>query len=131
MIFIDTDIISYFFNGNVNIKEKILELIKKDESICMTTINIYEIQKGLRWKNNKSKEVQFNSFLDDVRVFSLDDVSIGIAANIYADLRKTGNTIGDADILIAAIVIRNNGTLVSNNIKHYENMKKLRLARWI
>jgi tRNA(fMet)-specific endonuclease VapC len=41
------------------------------------------------------------------------------------------NAIGDADILIAAIVIRNEGTLVSNNTKHYEGIKQLKLINWI
>jgi tRNA(fMet)-specific endonuclease VapC len=50
---------------------------------------------------------------------------------LYSSLRKSGKTIGDADILIAAIVIKNNGTLVSNNTKHYEAIEELKLINWI
>jgi tRNA(fMet)-specific endonuclease VapC len=60
----------------------------------------------------------------------LYDEVINIASDIYADLRRKGKTIGDADILIAAIVIRNNGTLITNNIKHYEDVKRLGLENW-
>ena len=56
MIFLDTNVISYYFNGNVKIKEKLLETIDNDENIYTTVINIYEILKGFRWKNNKKKE---------------------------------------------------------------------------
>jgi predicted nucleic acid-binding protein len=45
MIFLDTDIISYFLAANIKIKEKILEIIDRDEKICTTVINIYEILK--------------------------------------------------------------------------------------
>ena len=62
MIFLDTDIISYYFNANIKIKEKLLEAIDNNNNICTTVINIYEILKGFRWKNNKSKENQFKDF---------------------------------------------------------------------
>ena len=87
--------------------------------------------KGFRWKNNEKKESQFKEFLEDVAIFTIDDGVIDIAANLYSNLRKNGKTIGDADILIAAIVIKNDGTLVSNNIKHYEDINQLKLINWI
>jgi len=131
MIFLDTDIISYYFNANIKIKEKILEAIEKNENICTTVINIYEILKGFKWKNNKSKENQFKEFLEDIIVFTIDDDVIEIASEIYSNLRKNGKTIGDADILIAAIVIKNNGILITNNIKHYDDIESLKLINWI
>jgi len=109
MIFLDTDIISYYFNANLKIKEKLLEAIDNNKNICMTVINVYEILKGFKWKNNKNIENKFKEFLEDVFVFTIDDEVINIASEIYSSLRKSGKTIGDADILIAAIVIKNEG----------------------
>jgi tRNA(fMet)-specific endonuclease VapC len=131
MIFLDTNIISYYFNADIKIKEKILETIDNNENICTTVINIYEILKGFRWKNNKSKENQFKEFLEDVLVFTIDDDVINIASDLYSNLRKNGKTIGDADILIASIVIKNNGILVSNNTKHFEDIEQLKLINWV
>jgi predicted nucleic acid-binding protein len=87
--------------------------------------------KGYRWNKSNSKENIFKQFLEKINVFSLDDKTIELAADIYADLRKNGKIIGDADILIAAIVIMNRGTLISNNAKHYENIQKLHLINWL
>ena len=131
MIFLDTNIISYYFNSNEIIKERLLETIDNDENICTTVINVYEILKGLKWRNNKNKENQFWEFLSNLHVFSIDDDVINIASDIYSNLRKAGKTIGDADILIAAIVIKNNGILVTNNTKHYEDIVQLKLTNWI
>ncbi|MDR3076582.1 MAG: hypothetical protein LBU26_04705, partial [Synergistaceae bacterium] len=61
----------------------------------------------------------------------LDAFAVEEASNIYAYLRKNGSPCGDADILIAAIVISNDGLLVSNNTKHYISIKNLRLVNWI
>ena len=131
MIFLDTDIISYFLSANIKVKEKILEIIDRDEYIYTTVINNYEILKGFKWKNNKKKEDQFKEFMEDVVVFTIDDDVINIASNLFASLRKAGKVIGDADILIAAIVMKHKGILISNNIKHYECIEGLRLENWL
>jgi tRNA(fMet)-specific endonuclease VapC len=130
MIFLDSDILSYYFSGNVKIRDKIIEAVIKKEQIALTTINVYELLKGFRWKNRTNKAALFGEFLKTVLVFTIDNSAISLAADIYADLRKSGNTVGDADILIAAIVISNNGMLISNNTKHYENIASLHLLNW-
>ena len=64
-------------------------------------------------------------------MFPIDESVIFVAADIYSILKKDGNIIGDADILIASIVLNNNGTLVSNNTKHFENIHNLNLVNWV
>jgi len=131
MIFLDTDIISYHFNANAKIKSKLLEIMQQKEEVCVTTVNMYEILKGLKWKNNYKAETKIKNFLNSLSIYSIDIDVIEIAADIYSTLRKKGKTIGDADILIAAIVIANNGTLVTNNAKHFENIEQLELENWM
>jgi len=131
MNFLDTNIISYYLADDIQIKEKVHETVRKDGRISTTIINVYEILRGLRWRNNKNKENVFKIFLKNVEVFAIDDEVVEIAAATYADLRKNGKTIDDADILIAAITIKNHGTLVSNNTKHYEGINGLKLVNWI
>jgi tRNA(fMet)-specific endonuclease VapC len=63
MIFIDTDILSYYFSGNVKIRNKIIESIKNGNPICLTSINVYEILKGYRWNKSNSKENIFKIFI--------------------------------------------------------------------
>jgi tRNA(fMet)-specific endonuclease VapC len=64
-------------------------------------------------------------------IFTLDDNVIELAADIYSYLRENGKTVDDADILIAAIVIKNNGKLITNNVKHYKNIENLSLINWL
>ena len=130
MIFLDSDVLSYYFSGNQIVYGKMEKAIKTGENIALTAINVYEILKGFKWRKNENKEILFKRFLEKIPVFPLDDDVIELAANIYADLRVSGITIGDADIIIASTVIRNNGKLATNNVKHYRNIKNLKLVDW-
>jgi tRNA(fMet)-specific endonuclease VapC len=131
MIFLDSDILSYYFAGNPGIHNKIKETITTGERIALTAMNVYEILKGFKWRNNKNKELIFEQFLDTVPVFPIDNRVIDLATDIYAGLRRNGITISDADILIAAIVINNNGKLISNNIKQNTGIKELEVINWL
>jgi len=131
MIFLDSDIISYYFIDKFDVKEKIRNTLWSGEIICTTSVNVYEILKGFRWKNNLQRENELFRLLVFIEVHSLNNDVINIAADIYTDLRRNGITIGDSDILIAAIVIANDGTLVTNNTKHFGNIKQLKVVNWL
>lgn len=53
------------------------------------------------------------------------------AADIYADLRRRGALIGDADILIASTALEHGLELVTNNTKHFANVSGLMLKNWL
>jgi len=53
------------------------------------------------------------------------------AAEIYAELKKQGKLINDADILIASIVITNNAVLVTSNETHFKRIKGLKVENWL
>jgi predicted nucleic acid-binding protein len=127
MIFLDTDILSFFLADDVKIKQKIVNLFKENEQLALTSITVYEILKGLKYRQNKNKEIRFLSFLDAVSVFSFNRPVILTAAEIYGNLRRKGITISDSDILIAAIVIKNHGKLITNNKKHFQHINGLHL----
>ena len=131
MIFLDTDIISFYIKGMPEIYAKINEAFDNNYTLCTTLINKYEIIKGFRWKENKSKEIHYTNFLNHLKILPINDNVINIAANIYANLRRNGQIIGDLDILIAATVIANNGTLITNNTKHFENIELLMVENWV
>jgi len=54
-----------------------------------------------------------------------------IGGEIYADLKKKGELINDADILIAGIVKAHNATLVTNNVKHFSRVQGLQIENWL
>ena len=131
MIFLDTDILSYHFKSNENVTNRMLESVEQGNQLCITVINAYEVLKGLRSRNNQRIEKGFNFLINRLKMYSLDENVINLAADIYAELQKKGKKIGDSDILIAAIVIANNGILITNNLKHFDCIERLKMENWI
>jgi len=51
-------------------------------------------------------------------------------SGIKSNLERKGNIIEDMDILIAATALSHNLILVTNNVKHFEKIKDLRMENW-
>ena len=54
-----------------------------------------------------------------------------VAGDILADLRKTGQSIGIEDVLIAASALSNNLVVVTANTRHFSKVKGLTAENWI
>ena len=130
LLFLDTNIISYYFNGNQIVKTKFDKALQRNDEICTTLLNVFEIIKGLRWKENKLFEEKLNFFLKQIKILPFTNEMLESAACIYASLRRQGVSIGDTDIQIASIVINYNGILITNNTKHFENISNLTIENW-
>lgn len=56
--------------------------------------------------------------------------SLDLFAKEKVRLQRQGNLIPDFDLLIGAITISNNLTLVTNNEKHFRRIEGIRLENW-
>lgn len=68
--------------------------------------------------------------LDRLNVIPLDFSSSKRAAEISAKLGATGKPIDFRDIMIAAIALENDLTLVTRNKSHFSRIKSLKLETW-
>ena len=60
----------------------------------------------------------------------MDEKVWDMASVLYVQTRKVGRPVGDADILIAAFCQVNGGTLVTNNLRHFEHIEGLKVVNW-
>lgn len=131
-ICLDTDVLSEFLRGDHRVVSEITEAVRAGDSrIAITIVTVYEVLKGLRHREAPAKEERFRNALKSLYILPLDESAVNEAAAIYADLRRRGETISDADVLIAGIVMANGYTLVSNNVKHYNRIQRLGLRSWV
>jgi predicted nucleic acid-binding protein len=77
---------------------------------------------------------RFLSGLSSAELLTLDLQSAELAGRIYADPERTGQPIGRADPMIAAIALQHGLTLVSGNLSHYYRIEalgyELQLENW-
>jgi tRNA(fMet)-specific endonuclease VapC len=99
-------------------------------ALMMSIISRFEILRGLKSKNASTKLAVFEKLSETAIILPLQENTIQIASDIYADLRKRGLIIEDADILIAATALEHNLVLVTNNEKHFARIPGLKLADW-
>ena len=51
-------------------------------------------------------------------------------SSVVRQFDKTGHTVGDADVIIAAHCIEHGYTLVTHNTKHFKHIKGMLLIDW-
>ena len=78
-------------------------------------------------ERNLAKQQQF---LDRFMSLPFDDKAAEAYGRIRAQLEKAGTPIGPNDLLIAAIAVSNNVTLVSHNTREFSRVESLQLEDW-
>ena len=127
---VDTDILSFYFKGDSKVVDKFNDYLKEFDVINISIITYYEILGGLKFKKADRQIKEFEEFVSNNTIIHISEQSAKLSGDIYADLRQKGITIGTSDILIAGIAIENELTLVTNNERHYESIKGLKIENW-
>jgi tRNA(fMet)-specific endonuclease VapC len=127
---VDTDILSFYFKGDSKVVDKFNDYLKEFDVINVSIITYYEILGGLKFKKADRQIKEFEEFVSNNTIIHISEQSAKLSGDIYADLRQKGITIGTSDILIAGIAIENELTLVTNNERHYESIKGLKIENW-
>ncbi len=130
MYCLDTNIISFILKGREEVVEVFLQ--KNPSEISTTIINEMELFYGAY----NSKKINYNlkqieGFLTYSKIFNLDSDVIRIFAKEKTKLKKLGKTIENMDLLIASICLSNNLTLVTDNQKHFDFFKNLKVENWV
>lgn len=127
---VDTDILSYYFKGDPNVVAKFKEYLNEFDQINISIITYYEILGGLKFKKADKQIREFEEFINNNNIVHISEESASLSGEIYADLRNRGITIGTSDMLIAGVAMENGLTLITNNERHFESVKGLRLENW-
>ncbi len=128
---LDTNIITAFLKKNLRVVEKVSDYLESFDGLSINIISYYEILRGLKDLGNEKKLRKFEEFVQVNELISIRKETIEKAAEIYAYLKKKGNLIEDADILIASIAIVEGLVLITNNIDHFERIKGLEIENWL
>jgi predicted nucleic acid-binding protein len=104
--------------------------LEERHDIIIPPVAYYEIRRGFKRKTAPAKEKAFSIMCLQYPIGEMNIAAWERAADIYADSRLAGDNIEDSDILIAAFCIVNDYTLVTNNTRHFKDMKGLSFVDW-
>jgi predicted nucleic acid-binding protein len=127
---LDTNIISYILRGDDIVKKRWRKEESNGNRSVIPLIVYYEARRGLLANGATTKLRAFENLCFKLGVYDLTKADTDTAAGIYAALRRSGRTVEDADLLIAAQTVSRGYTLVTNNVKHFEGIEELQLENW-
>ncbi len=137
MHLLDTDILSLLQRGNAKVVHAIEAL--DDSALAITLITRIELLRGRHDFVLKAATgeqlLRAERWLKETELFLLKTPVIypdTAAATQFDRLRlmKGLRKIGRADLLIASIVLANDATLVTRNIRHFKQIPDLKIVNW-
>lgn len=126
---LDTNVIVFLLRGRMGIRGAI-ERIGIDQ--ChISEITYAELLYGAECSSDPVKNTALvDRVLENINMVPISS-SLTVFAKCKAHLRKIGKIVDDADILIGATAIDNKFVMVTENVKHFENLPGITLENWV
>jgi tRNA(fMet)-specific endonuclease VapC len=124
MIVADSDVLIDALRGREPARSRIALEISGGR-LSTTAISAFELLAGARSVAERQK---VDALLAPLAILSLDGAASRAAAAVHRDLTDRGETIGNADCLIAGICLASNSVLLTRNRAHFERVKDLRIG---
>ncbi|MBF0328896.1 MAG: type II toxin-antitoxin system VapC family toxin [Nitrospirae bacterium] len=126
---IDTDIIIYSIKGNSLVQKRFLQNEKIPKAISVITYG--ELLFGAKKSKNVDKNLAIVYRIKELfPVIAIDRAIMETFSDLKARIQKSGSIIDDMDLLIASTALTMNYTLVTNNEKHFNKIKGLKIENW-
>ena len=128
---LDTSILIAFLRGEEDVVSKVEAYLEEFDMLSLSIITYYEILRGLKYIENEKKLRGFEELMDKSEIITLAREVMDRASEIYAELKRRGELIEDADILIAASCLVKGMVLVTDNEEHFRRIEKLEVENWL
>lgn len=129
MILLDTNVCVAHLNGDPRVARPMQEHASE---IAVPSLVATELFYGFEKSSRAAENLpRLKQFLQTVQVVDYDIATAEIAGRLKAHLDRIGKRTGEMDILIAAVAVRHNALLVTNNLRHFENAPGIRLENWL
>jgi len=128
--YLDTDTCIFALRGQyASIKKQIQN--SSPDHIKIPSMVHAELLLGALKSDDAKKNVRLiDKFLEPYDVAPFNTQASIAYAKIRYELEKTGHSIGPNDLIIAAIVITNQGTLITHNIHEFSRVPGLLVEDW-
>ena len=131
---LDTNILIDFLDEAPSVVEHVLSV--GTQRCCISVISLHELYYGANLAREKKEEYYFkelekiNTLLEYFTVVDLTAHGEEYARIKYA-LRKKGKPVDEFDMLIASQALAKGLIVVTDNLRHFENMPDVRVENWM
>lgn len=129
---LDTNICIFLLRGKYNVDKKIDSVGL--ENCYISEITVAELKYGAelgRRNGLENRQQSLNKFLDSIHVLPITG-TLDLFASEKVRLRLAGTPADDNfDLLIGCSAIAHNMIMVTENLKDFKNLLKIRLENWI
>ena len=98
--FLDANIISYIIKSIPSVISRIQDLIEDGADLRIPIVSYYEVKRGLLANKAINKLAIFDSQIKALGLVQMTEQIFDLAAEIYSQLKQSGNLIEDADLFI-------------------------------
>lgn len=112
---LDTSIIIDVLNGKRNRDALLKGLLSQGDLLACCAVNIGEVYAGMRPKEEPKTE----AFLLSLDYYEITWDVARLAGLLRRDYSKKGQTLLLPDVMIAAVALEYDLTLITDNVKHY------------
>ena len=126
---LDTDTVSFVLRGEGHAAANLTAHAPSE--VCLSAISLSELRFGADRRRSKRLHRLIDTFAATVDVVAFDSAAASAFGHVRARLESKGKPIGVLDTLIAAHALSRKLILVTNNTKHFGQIKGLKTANWL
>jgi tRNA(fMet)-specific endonuclease VapC len=129
MYLLDTNVCVGVLKANARIVARFAQVSPANIKLC--SVVKAELYYGARASQQIAQNLAaLERFFRPLDSLSFDDASAEAYGQIRADLRRTGQPIGPNDMMIAAIALASDLTVVTHNTREFGRVPGLKLEDW-
>ena len=128
MMLLDTDHCIAILRQKLDLSDR----VAADEELFITSITVAELVHGAnRSLHREDNLARLEVLFAALTVLAFDEMAGRRFGHLKAELEEKGESLDDLDLQIASIALEHNLPLATNNIKHFQRVKALKLENWI
>ena len=129
MYLLDTDILIYSLKGDEAVNSHLRHHL--NDAMKTSVISLMELYYGAYKSQHKISNLsKVKALAQSIEIISPGPETSEIFGLLKSDLELSGNRLDDFDLIIAAVSLSHNMTLVTNNVQHFKRIENLKCENW-
>jgi tRNA(fMet)-specific endonuclease VapC len=126
---LDTDILNYLLKETPLVEARFAQACTEQAEFILCPVVHYQAVRYFHLKGAFRMLRKYNRLVASWTFIEIDGGDWDTAAGLWADRRRAGRPIEDADLLIAVTALKTGAVLVTNNLRHFDGLG-LTLENW-